>query len=425
MEKSLGKKQKHHQRVWSFARTIICPWLKGIYHIQAENASPRLKDIEGSYLVLSNHNGNLDPGFLGLSFRKQMYFVASENVYRSGFSSKLLKWAFEPIAKIKGASDAMTVMKMVRTLRNGMNVALFPEGNRSYDGRTGEINVATGKLIKVSGANLVTYRLEGGYFTTPRWAATVRKGKLYGHVVNVYSKEQLKELKPEEIVALVKADLYEDAYERQAAAPIAYKGKRLAEGLECSLAVCPGCRSIGSLVTKNASISCKTCSLSTTINEYGYFEDGFMFHTVTEWDDFQTEFFREFTQDALAAPEAEAITPEQEADAEGAEIPEIRQQELFSDDGVEVVIFKEDHSEQLLGTGQFCMYTDKITLVLEDGTVAMNLPLEAVSDMSIFGRANIVFTADGNIHYEAKARTLINARKYLAVFRNLKAAGNK
>ena len=415
------KKQRRHQRLWSFCRVIVRPWLKGIYHIQAENAAPRIKDIQGPYLVLSNHNGNLDPGFLGLSFSKQMYFVASENVYRSGLSSKLLKWAFEPIAKIKGSSDAMTVMKMVRTLRSGMNVCLFPEGNRSYDGRTGEINVATGKLVKVSGANLVTYRLEGGYLTTPRWASTVRKGRLYGHVVNVYTKEQLKEMKPEEIVEHVRADLQEDAYERQAAAPIAYKGKKLAEGLECSLAVCPECRSIGSLVTKGSDISCKTCELSTSIDEYGYFADGFRFHTVTEWDDFQTEFFKEFTQDAMKAAANPAVP---EADPEDEEPPVSRPQELFSDDDVMVKIFREDHSEQVLGTGQFCMFTDKLTLVLSDGTVAMNLPFSSVSDMSIFGRASIVFTADGNIHYEAKAETLINARKYLAVFKNIKAAGN-
>lgn len=416
------KKQRHHQRMWTFCRAIIRPWLKWIYHIEAEDASPRIKDLNGSFLVLSNHNGNLDPAYIGLSFSNQMYFVASENVYRSGFSSKLLKWAFEPIAKIKGASDAMTVMKMIRTLRSGMNVALFPEGNRSYDGRTGEINVATGKLVKVSGANLVTYKLEGGYFTTPRWAATVRKGKLYGHVVNVYTKEQLMEMSPEEIVDHVRSDLQEDAYERQAAAPIAYKGKRLAEGLECSIAVCPECGSIGSLVTKDSSISCKTCELSTTIDEYGYFADGFRFHTVTEWDDFQTEFFKDFTRDALEAAASPAVPDE---DPEAEEQPVAKPQELFSDDGVTVKIFREDHTEQVLGTGQFCMFADKFTLVLDDGTIAMNIPLSSVMDMSIFGKASMVFTAEGNIHYEAKAETLINARKYLAVFKNIKAAGEK
>ncbi len=416
------KKQTRHQRVWTFARIFVCPWFKRIYHIEAEDATPRIKDLDGSYLVLSNHNGNLDPAFLGMSFPKQMYFVASENVYRSGFSSKLLRWAFEPIAKIKGASDAMTVMKMIRTLRSGMNVALFPEGNRSYNGRTGEINVATGKLVKVSGANLVTYRLEGGYFTTPRWAKTVRKGKQYGHVVNVYKKEYLKTLTPEEIAALVRADLQENAYERQAANPIAYKGKQLAEGLECSLAVCPECRSIGSLVTEGNAIRCKTCTLSTTIDEYGYFADGFTFHTVEQWDDFQADFFREFTQDALNAAANPAVPDE---DPESEEKPVAKPQELFSDDNVMVKIFREDHTEQVLGTGQFCMYADKLTLVLEDGTVAMDLPLSSVADMSIFGRANIVFTADGNVHYEAKSENLINARKYLAVFKNIKAAGDK
>lgn len=411
--------------MWTFCRAIIRPWLKWIYHIEAEDASPRIKDLNGSFLVLSNHNGNLDPAYIGLSFSNQMYFVASENVYRSGFSSKLLKWAFEPIAKIKGASDAMTVMKMIRALRSGMNVALFPEGNRSFDGRTGEINVATGKLVKISGANLITYKLEGGYFTTPRWAETIRKGKQYGHIVNVYNKDFLRNLTPEEIVGIVRSDLQEDAYERQDANPVVYKGKRLAEGLECSLAVCPECRSIGSLVTKDSSISCKTCSMSTTIDEYGYFAEGFRFRTITQWDDFQKEFFSEFSQDALAASSKPVVAEPAVTSGDEDDVSVPVPKELFSDDGVTVKIFKEDHSEQILGTGQFCMYADKLTLILEDGSVAMNVPVSSIEDMSIFGRASLVYTAEGNIHYEAKAETLINARKYLAVFKNIKAAGEK
>ena len=59
---------------------------------------------------------------MGLSFPKHMYFIASELVYRAGFKSKLLKWAFEPISKIKGATDALAVAKALRKIRHGKNI---------------------------------------------------------------------------------------------------------------------------------------------------------------------------------------------------------------------------------------------------------------------------------------------------------------
>ena len=159
-------------------------------------------------------------------------------------ASKVLRYAFEPIANRKGTADTVTGMKTIRALREGKNVCLFPEGQKSFDGRTGQINIATGKLVKASKASLITYKLEGGYFTTPRWGYGIRKGKMYGSIVNIYTKEDLDKLSPEEITDLIKKDLWEDAYQRQSENPIAYKGKNLAKGLEHAFCICPKCKKI-------------------------------------------------------------------------------------------------------------------------------------------------------------------------------------
>ena len=134
-EKKEIRKYKHHKRFWKFIRVVAKPFIKILFKFEYEIAPA----IKGPYLVVSNHTTDLDPAFLGISFPPQMYFVASEHVYRSGILGVFLKWAFEPIAKIKGSSDAATVLKMLRYLRNGKNVCLFPEGNRSFNGKTGEI----------------------------------------------------------------------------------------------------------------------------------------------------------------------------------------------------------------------------------------------------------------------------------------------
>ena len=244
------EKYKRHQIFWKIIRFIAPSVLKPLYKYSYELA-PKL---EPPYLVFSNHNGDLDPALVALSFPQQMYFVASEHVYRAGFASKILRFVFEPIAKRKGTADAVTVMKSIRALREGKNVCTFPEGQKSFNGITGEINIATGKLVKASKASLVTYKLEGGYFTTPRWGKGIRKGKMHGSIVNIYNKEDLEKLSPEEITDLVKKDLYEDAYQKQSQTPIAYKGKNLAEGIEHALCLCPECKQIDTLFSKKNSV---------------------------------------------------------------------------------------------------------------------------------------------------------------------------
>ena len=48
-----------------------------------------------------------------------------------------------------------------------MNVCVFPEGNRTWDGVTAKFLPSIGKLARSSGASLVTYKLTGGYFASP------------------------------------------------------------------------------------------------------------------------------------------------------------------------------------------------------------------------------------------------------------------
>ncbi|MBO5400897.1 MAG: 1-acyl-sn-glycerol-3-phosphate acyltransferase, partial [Spirochaetaceae bacterium] len=79
-EKKEIRKYKHHKRFWKFIRVVAKPIIKMLFKFECEIAPA----IKGPYLVVSNHTTDLDPAFLGISFPPQMYFVASEHVYRSG-----------------------------------------------------------------------------------------------------------------------------------------------------------------------------------------------------------------------------------------------------------------------------------------------------------------------------------------------------
>lgn len=390
------EKYKRHQIFWKIIRFIAPSVLKPLYKYSYELA-PKL---EPPYLVFSNHNGDLDPALVGLSFPQQMYFVASEHVYRAGFASKILRFVFEPIAKRKGTADAVTVMKSIRALREGKNVCIFPEGQKSFNGITGEINIATGKLVKASKASLVTYKLEGGYFTTPRWGKGIRKGKMHGSIVNIYNKEDLEKLSPEEITDLVKKDLYEDAYQKQSQNPIAYKGKNLAEGIEHALCLCPECKQIDTLFSKKNSVFCKNCDFTTSIDIYGYFDESCKLKTVLQWDEFQQEELKKLIQ---------------EKSSEKSEF-------IFSDDEVTLKTVKAEHQEEIIGTGKFSMFTDKFIFnsVKDEKEISLEIPQKNIVDISMYGKQALVFSDNNGNYYELTSKNIINVRKYIFCFKYLK-----
>ena len=396
VEKKEISAHKRHQRVWNFFWYFTVPFFKLAYSYNCKKAP----QINGPYLVISNHTTVLDCVLVGMSFRKQMYFVASEHVYRKGWISRLLLWAFEPIAKMKGSSDTLTVMKIIRKLRNGYNVCLFAEGNRSFDGRNFPVPEATGKLAKICGASLVTYRIEGGYLTNPRWGFGIRHGKAFGQVVNVYTPEQLAQITPEQINEIIKNDIHEDAYDRQAVKQIAYKGKNRALGIECAFCVCPRCRTLGKITSSGNRVICTSCGNQTEFDVYGNFDPAFGVANTKEWEDLQEEYFK-----TIAAS----------AQSQSNTVP------FFSDSDVCLKILDSDHNEKNLGSGKMSLYTDRFEFVPND-TDVISLPLSSIPDMSVYSRNGFVFSDTSGTHYEIKPvqkKSPLNVRKYILLWSKL------
>lgn len=391
------KNYKRHKRLWKVIRFIASPILRPIYKYTCQLA-PKL---ESPYLVLSNHNCDLDPGLVALSFPQQMYFVASEHVYRAGFASKVLRYVFEPIAKRKGTADTVTVMKTIRALREGKNVCLFPEGQKSFDGRTGEIHVATGKLVKASKASLVTFKIEGGYFTTPRWGYGIRKGRMHGSIVNIYTKDELDKFSAEEITDLIKKDLWEDAYQRQSGNPIQYKGKNLAKGLEHALCVCPECKNIDSLSSKKDKVFCTSCDFSATLDKFGYFDENCKFKTISQWDDFQREELNKFVENK---------------NKENSEF-------LFENKNATLKRVKAEHQEEILGCGKFSMFTDKFifTTIQDEKEETLEIPHQDIVDISMYGKQGLVFSDNKGNYYDLTSKEIMNVRKYIFCYKFLKS----
>ena len=272
--------ERRHQLVFTILGPLVGVFLKWRFNLIYDD----LRKVKGPYLLLVNHNLELDPAVVGVAAGRQLYFVASEHIMRKGLGTWLLMYFFRPILHTKGRQGVQTVKQMIHTLRGGHSVCIFPEGDRSFNGLTGPILPTIGRVARCSGTKMVTYRIEGGYLTQPRWSLSLRKGRLRGRLVREYSPEELKQMTDEQVNQAICRDLYEDAYETQKKERIAYRGKNLAWGLESMLFCCPDCRKIGTLHSDSSRLFCD-CGFEAVYDEYGELTDrNDHKYTVTELD---------------------------------------------------------------------------------------------------------------------------------------------
>ena len=256
---------RRHRFIWRLVYGPVRLYLRLRFNYQ-----PRIRPIPTPSLIVSNHCTDWDPLMLGVTIRKQAYFIASGHIFQHPLLGKLLLWLQAPIPRMKGGTAADAALTALRRMRAGCSVAVFAEGNRTFTGMTGEIVESTAKLARISGGCLVTHRFRGGYLTSPRWAgADIRRGKMTGEVVRVLTPAQLRNMTPAEIAEVIRTDIFEDAFATQQAWRVPYRGRRLAEHLERALYICPQCRAIGTLRSKNDTLSCVSCGMTVVYTPFG------------------------------------------------------------------------------------------------------------------------------------------------------------
>ena len=376
---------KRHKVTFELMVRLVQPWVCHKFNLRHEDLH-----ADGPVLLVSNHVTAWDPILVSMSLKdKHVYYVASEHIFRLGAVSSFLNWIVAPIPRKKASSGADTVKNCLRQLRQGHSVCLFAEGEQSWDGRTSHIFPATGKLVKSSGASLVTFRLEGAYLSLPRWARSLRRGAVYGHPVGIYSPEQLRSMDNREINALIEQDIQEDAWDRQRLNPVHYRGRRLAEGLERALYACPRCRRIGTLRTRDHALFCD-CGFSIRYEETGFFSPPEPFQDLAEWEDWQAELLhnRDF-------PHSGEL--------------------LFSDGGMELSQIFSDHSESLLETGVLLQYADRLVCGMH------TFPLSDIRDMAMVQAHLLLFNFHGD-YFQLRSFAGANLRKYLEIWKEPRKA---
>ncbi len=327
-----------------------------------------------------------------------MYFVAGEHLFRKRWLRMIANFFVKPIIRRKGVPATEVVGVIKQTLAEGANVWMSPEGVRSINGETAFISPVTGKLVKESGAGLVTYRIHGGYLRSPRWAAVKRKGPMYGEFVAEYTKEQLAGMSVDEINEAIRCDLYVNAFNDQKVRPAVYRGERLAENLETVLYVCPHCKRMAKLQSRDDIFSCD-CGFSVRYTEYGLFENAgeyaMPFDNIADWDKWQRGYLQDQIPKLLQNQHEEPIV----SDAD---------QRLYK---------IKDGAAEHLATGRFALFTDRFEF--GEGEETHVFSFEDIAGFAFSLQMKILFSCKNGTYYEVQSDYPRSAIKYMVLYRYL------
>jgi 1-acyl-sn-glycerol-3-phosphate acyltransferase len=245
-------------------RLFIGPFFKLYYRFKASLI--KIKKT-GPYLILANHTAEFDIVFLGMLFDAPLYFVASDQLLNSGKGSWILKTLFNPIPKSKSVADLAVVKRIKSVLKEGGNVAIFPEGNSSINGGQSNIPEGMGRLIKFLNVPVKFISIQGLYLSSPRWSYHRKFGPSTMKEIKTITPDQFQSMTAESLETLVNETLDISAYDTNT---YAYRGKRIAEGLHKLIFTCPQCKGLFTTESLDNELFCRQCDFKGTYDQHGY-----------------------------------------------------------------------------------------------------------------------------------------------------------
>ena len=351
----------------------------------------RIKSFKGEekrpYLVLFNHQTGFDQFFVALSFRQHLYFLASEDIFSKGVLSTLLRYLVAPIPIKKQTTDIRAIMNCMRVAKEGGSIALAPEGNRTYRGKTEYMSPTIAPLARKLGMPIVLYHIKGGYGVHPRWADNVRRGRIDCYVSRVISPEEYAVVSDDELFAMIRDGLYVD----EANADSVYYSKKSAEHIERVIYYCPNC-GFSEFHSSGDLVECKQCYLKARYlptTELEGIGNALPYRFLSEWYDAQSAFMN--SCDPISLTDSPIFV-----DKASMSLVVANKKKVLIDKNAEISLY--GHS-----------------IKIKTASESFDFIFDNCSAVTILGRNKVNIYHDGNI-YKLKGEKSFNGLKYVHMF---------
>jgi 1-acyl-sn-glycerol-3-phosphate acyltransferase len=221
------------------------------------------------YILISNHSSRVDYLYTApAALPHRLNYVVGYNEF---FRSHLypIFALMQVIPKRNFTPDYHAAREIIRVIKAGGHVCLFPEGMNSISGGSQPCAIGSGKLLKHLGVTVYYTKIAGGYLTNTKHCLDTRPGKVEIVVDTLFTPEKLEKLSADEIQRILDKELAHDDYiwNKQARVKFSAPGKT-AKNLHDLLYLCPKCGALYTMRTEGDTIKCEACGNGARINEY-------------------------------------------------------------------------------------------------------------------------------------------------------------
>ncbi|MBR1863434.1 MAG: (d)CMP kinase, partial [Ruminococcus sp.] len=129
----------------------------GVYHIFYNIRFEGVENIpkDGGNIFASNHRSYQDPVFIALHTRVPLSYMAKEELFQGNKAFKILITTMGAFPVSRGKGDIGVIDTSIEKLESGRNLAIFPEGTRSLDGKVGKGKTGVALIAAVAQTRII------------------------------------------------------------------------------------------------------------------------------------------------------------------------------------------------------------------------------------------------------------------------------
>ena len=224
-----------------------------------------LRNRKPPYIVLCNHESFYDFYYLKrlIPDVNPAYVVNRHYISMPVIRTLAKKAGFIP--KRLFHTDLVTPVKILRALKGGYPVVIFPEGRLSLTGSAYPIVERSASFYQRLGADLVLCRISGAYFSKPKWRKAFYRSDITVRVERILTAQEVKSMSEAELNDAIASAL---RYDESAEAQSVYPQKNKAAGLESVLYRCIDCGALYTLRGEGNELRCTACGAVHRLDEH-------------------------------------------------------------------------------------------------------------------------------------------------------------
>lgn len=135
--------------------------VRGLHHIPQR----------GGVLIVSNHQGSLDPVLLAVRLQRPVNYIAKSELFQ-GWWATLLLHMVNAFPVRQGAGDVGAVKETINRLSAGHVLNIYPEGQRTPDGEIGPLQRGVALIVRRARVPVIPAAISGSFEAWPvhrRW----------------------------------------------------------------------------------------------------------------------------------------------------------------------------------------------------------------------------------------------------------------